>query len=160
MSSKILSVIIINIKYQLNFLILWQVESKELKDNSSLNNISNLEADIMQIIWDKGSISVREVHEIILKEEIEKKEHGYIPYTTIMSIMNSLANKGLLKQDKKSKTYQYSAKIDRQNLSKNIIKSVAEKLLSKSSKSLISSFLSEKDNISINQIIKLLKKIE
>jgi len=103
-------------------------KSKEI-GISGLNSISNLEADIMQIIWGAGQISVREVHEIMLKREIEKKEHGFIPYTTVMSTMTTLADKGLLKQDKKAKTYLYSASVDRKELSKNIIKSVAEKLL-------------------------------
>ncbi len=39
---------------------------------SGLNSISHLEAEIMQIIWEKLKISVREVHEIMLKKEIEK----------------------------------------------------------------------------------------
>ena len=58
---------------------------------SGLNSISNLEADIMKIVWDNEKISVREVHEIMLRKEMEKKEHGFIPYTTVMSIMTTLA---------------------------------------------------------------------
>jgi len=61
---------------------------------SGLNSISNLEADIMQIVWEAGQISVREVHEIMLKREMENKEHGFIPYTTVMSTMTTLAVKG------------------------------------------------------------------
>ena len=63
----------------------------------------------MKIIWEKKNITVREVHEILLKKEMEKKEHGFIPYTTVMSTMTALAEKGLLKQDKSAKTYIYSA---------------------------------------------------
>ena len=70
-----------------------------------LSSISNLEADIMNIVWSKEKITVREVHEIILLKEIKKKQHGFIPYTTVMSTMATLTDKGLLKQDKSAKTY-------------------------------------------------------
>ena len=127
---------------------------------TGLNSISNLEAEIMQIIWNNKKISVREVHEIMLKKELEKKEHGFIPYTTVMSTMAALADKGLLKQDKSSKTYVYSANIDRKELSKNIIKSVAEKLLNGSSNLLVSKFLANEGNISLDGIKKLLDDIK
>jgi len=127
---------------------------------SGLNSISNLEADIMKIVWDNEKISVREVHEIMLRKEMEKKEHGFIPYTTVMSTMTTLAEKGLLKQDKSAKTYIYSAVVDREELSKNIIMSVADKLLNSSSASLVSAYLSDKSNIDNASIKKLLDKIK
>jgi len=126
---------------------------------SGLNSISNLEADIMQIVWDKGQITVREVHEIMLKKEMAKKKHGFIPYTTVMSTMTTLSDKGLLKRDNTAKTYLYSAAVDRKELSRNIIKSVAEKLLNSSSNALVSKFLDNLDNISKEGIKKLLNII-
>ncbi len=127
---------------------------------SGLNSISNLEAEIMKIVWENESISVRDVHEIMLKAEMHKKKQGFIPYTTVMSTMTSLAEKGLLKQDREAKTYLYSAAINQIELSKNIIKSVAEKLLSSSSNSLVSSFLGQNKNISQDNIKKLLDSIK
>jgi len=127
---------------------------------SGLNSISNLEADIMKIVWDNEKISVREVHEIMLKKEMEKKERNFIPYTTVMSTMTTLAEKGLLKQDKSAKTYIYTAVVDRQELSKNIIMSVADKLLSSTSASMVSAYLTDKTNIDSKSIKKLLDKIK
>ena len=127
---------------------------------SGLNSISNLEADIMKIVWDNEKISVREVHEIMLKKEMEKKERNFIPYTTVMSTMTTLAEKGLLKQDKSAKTYIYTAVVDRQELSKNIIMSVADKLLSSTSASMVSAYLTDKTNIDSKSIKKLLDEIK
>ena len=124
-----------------------------------INSISNLEADIMKIIWDRGPISVREVHEIMLRKEMEDKEAGFIPYTTVMSTMTALADKGLLRQDKAAKTYIYTAVIDRRELSRNIIKSVADKLLTEDLNKTVSVFLSDEKNISTSGIQKLLKEI-
>ncbi|MBM3705422.1 MAG: BlaI/MecI/CopY family transcriptional regulator [Actinobacteria bacterium] len=127
---------------------------------SGLNSISNLEAEIMQIVWDRGEITVREVHEIMLKKEMAKKKKGFIPYTTVMSTMTTLSDKGLLKRNNAAKTYIYSAAVDRRELSKNIIKSVAEKLLNSTSNALVSKFLADNDNISVDKIKKLLDEIK
>ena len=127
---------------------------------TGFNSVSSLEADIMKIIWDSKIITVREVHEIMLKQEMEKKEHGFIPYTTVMSIMSILAEKGLLKQDRSAKTYIYSAAVDNKELSQSIIQSVAAKLLNDSSKELVFKFLSDSKNISTKGIIKMLEELD
>jgi BlaI family transcriptional regulator, penicillinase repressor len=134
-------------------------KSEEIGING-LNSISNLEAEIMKIIWNSGKVTVREVHEDMLKKEIESKEHGFIPYTTVMSTMTTLAEKGLLKQNKTSKTYLYSAAVDKKELSKRIIKSVSDKLLEDSTKGMVSRFLSDSKNISKEGINKLIKEID
>ncbi len=94
-----------------------------------LNSISNLEANIMKVVWEKGKATVREVHEAMLRQEIAKKQNGFIPYTTVMSTMNTLAEKGLPKQDKRAKTYTYSPAVTKTELAKSIIQSVAETIL-------------------------------
>lgn len=134
-------------------------KSEEIGING-LNSISNLEAEIMKIIWEKGKVTVREVHENMLRKEIESKEQGFIPYTTVMSTMTTLAEKRLLKQDKTAKTYIYSAAVDKKELSKSIIKSVSEKLLEESTTGMVSRFLSDSKNISKEGIDKLLKEID
>ena len=142
------------------------VKNTELKKKSEeigingLNSISNLEADIMKIVWERKKVTVREVHEYMLRIEIESKKEGFIPYTTVMSTMTTLAEKGLLKQDKSSKTYIYSAAVNNRELSKSIIKSVADKLLEGSSKKVISSFFEDSPDISTESIEKLLKEIK
>ena len=134
-------------------------KSEEIGING-FNSVSNLEADIMKIVWDSKRITVREVHEIMLKKEMEKKEHGFIPYTTVMSTMSTLSEKGLLKQDKSAKTYMYSAAVGNKELSQSIIKSVAAKLLNDSGNELVSKFLSDSKNISTEGIKKMLEKLD
>lgn len=134
-------------------------KSEEIGING-LNSISNLEAEIMKIVWDRGKVTVREVHETMLKQEIEKKEHDFIPYTTVMSTMTTLAEKRLLKQDKTAKTYIYSAAVNNKELSKSIIKSVSEKLLEGSTKGMVSKFLSDSKNLTKSGIEKLMKEID
>ncbi len=91
--------------------------------------ISKLEANILLVVWDKVKVTTREVHEVCLKKELKEKDADFTPYTTIMSTLNSLARKNILKVDQSQKTYTYSAKLSRKELAKSIMKAVAEKLL-------------------------------
>ena len=134
-------------------------KSEEIGING-LNSISNLEAEIMKIVWERGKVTVREVHEIMLRREIKKKEHSFIPYTTVMSTMTTLAEKQLLKQDKTAKTYIYSAAVDKKELSKSIIQSVSDKLLEESTSGMVSKFLSDSKNLTKSGIEKLMNEID
>jgi Predicted transcriptional regulator len=124
-----------------------------------ISGISSIEADIMKIIWGRGPLSVREVYEIILRKEMEDKKASFIPYTSVMSTMIALANKGFLRQDKNAKTYIYTAVVDRKELSKNIINSVAEKLL-EATTDMVYKSLSNEENVSIDGVKKLLNEIK
>ena len=138
-------------------------KTKEISEEfgiKKVNSISDLETEIMKIMWTTDEATVREVHESMLKKEMEKKDSGFIPYTTVMATMATLADKGLLKQDKSSKTFIYSAAINSRSLSRNIIGSVAEKLLDKSSKELIYKFLSAVEDVPIKKINKLLDELK
>ena len=141
-------------------------ETKKLKKLSQefgikkVNSISDLETEIMKIMWDAEKATVREVHELMLKKEMASKDSGFIPYTTVMATMATLAEKGLLKQDKRNKTFVYSAAIDNQSLSRNIIDSVAEKLLDKTSREIIYKFLTAVSDIPVEKINKLLDELK
>ena len=63
--------------------------------------LGELESDIMEIIWQsKGPISVRTV-----TQKLQKKRQ--IAYTTVMTIMGRLTDKGLLKRTESGKAYNY-----------------------------------------------------
>jgi len=96
---------------------------------SNICGISKLEANILLILWDRYKVTNREVYEVFLKEEIKSKKSGFIFYTTVMSAMNRLAEKKILRIDRNRKTYTYTAILSRKELVKSIIRSVAEKLL-------------------------------
>jgi len=91
--------------------------------------LSVLEANVLLIVWDKGNITTREVHEVFLKKEIKEKDGNFIPYTTILSTLNSLVGKNILNINKSQKTFVYSAALDNKEIAKSIIMAVAEKLL-------------------------------
>ncbi|HCC22891.1 TPA: CopY family transcriptional regulator [Candidatus Falkowbacteria bacterium] len=63
--------------------------------NKKVNFLGKLEAEIMEIVWTNGTVSVRDV-----VSELEKRKK--IAYTTVMTVMTRLFKKNILKrkQDK------------------------------------------------------------
>lgn len=60
------------------------------------------ELKILQILWDKGPSSVRDVHEKIS----ENKEAGY---TTTLKLMQIMSEKGHVERDTSARTHIYTA---------------------------------------------------
>lgn len=60
------------------------------------------ELEILQILWEKGNCTVREVHEILEKS----KDSGY---TTTLKLMQIMHEKGLVARDTSAKTHIYRA---------------------------------------------------
>lgn len=72
------------------------------------------ELEILQVLWAKGTASVREVHEELLKN----KEAGY---TTTLKLMQIMHEKGLVKRDDSIKTHIYQAVLSRERTQKHLL---------------------------------------
>jgi predicted transcriptional regulator len=75
-------------------------ENLHLSESGVRKALGFLEADIMEIIWENGELSVREVFDII-------KDKRDIAYTTVMTTMDRLYKKGILSRKKIVKGYSY-----------------------------------------------------
>lgn len=64
--------------------------------------LGELELAIMRIAWTREIVTVREVLDVLAKTRP-------LAYTTVMTIMGRLADKGLLAIEKQGKTYHYRA---------------------------------------------------
>lgn len=72
------------------------------------------ELEILQVLWNKGLASVREVHEELAKT----KDVGYTTTLKLMQIMNE---KGLVKRDDSVKTHIYQAATSREKTQKHLL---------------------------------------
>ena len=64
------------------------------------NVLTNQELEIMKIIWNRGSSTVREVYEDLLTRR-------KIAYTTVMTMMGTLEQKGHLRKSEQGRAYVY-----------------------------------------------------
>ena len=60
------------------------------------------ELEILQIVWEKGSASVKDIHEAMGGDEANG-------YTTILKFMQIMHDKGLVTREKSGKLHMYSA---------------------------------------------------
>lgn len=98
--------------------------------NSKQNRPTESEMGILQILWEQGPSTVREVHEILS----EKKEAGYTTTLKLMQIMNE---KGLLTREDESKSHVYSAAVKQQSIQKQVVGKMIESLFKGSSARLV-----------------------
>lgn len=79
------------------------------------------ELEILQVLWEKGTASVREVHEVLLKT----KEAGY---TTTLKLMQIMFEKGLVKRDDSVKTHIYQPAVSKEKTQKHLLGKMIDNL--------------------------------
>ena len=85
-------------------------------------NFGPLERDVLDCIWREEEVSVREVHSCLMKSR-------KIAYTTVMTIMKRLTDKGLLTRKKQGKAYLYSSKRTKEQTAKTVIGKIVNSLI-------------------------------
>ena len=84
--------------------------------------IGSLEAEILAVVWQHDSTTVRDVYETL-------RARRPIAYTTVMTVMNNLVKKQLLSQDKSEIAYVYTPAIPGREVALTVLDSVVERLL-------------------------------
>ncbi len=84
--------------------------------------IGSLEADILAVVWELETTTVRQVYETL-------RERRKIAYTTVMTVMNNLVKKHLLTQDKTRIAYVYTPAIPGREVVDTVLHSVVDRLL-------------------------------
>jgi predicted transcriptional regulator len=87
-----------------------------------LTGLGWLEAEILRIVWDKQTATVRDVYE-------ELRLRRRIAYTTVMSVLRNLAAKGLLIQDKSKPAYVYTAAVSDVAVAERILDALVDKIM-------------------------------
>jgi predicted transcriptional regulator len=81
-----------------------------------------LEAEVMEIIWDRDEVTVRDVYR-------ELRKVRPIAYTTVMTTMGRLTEKGLLRRREDHPAHRYSSRISREQYASSTVKSVVDWLV-------------------------------
>src|SRR5919206_3490996 len=88
------------------------------------------ELEILQVLWEKGQASVRDVHE----ELIKTKDAGY---TTTLKLMQIMHEKGLVKRDDSMRTHVYQAAVNKEHTQKHLLSKMIDSLFGGSSTQLV-----------------------
>ncbi len=115
--------------------------------------LGHLESAVMEIMWQIGRGSVRDVHELLLKER-------RIAYTTVMTIMSRLADKGLLAKEKEGAAYFYTPVHSREEFASSIVKRVVDGLLEDYAEATFAHFVKRLQGEDVQKLQQLERLIE
>ena len=115
--------------------------------------MGDLEAEIMECVWDLGSASVRDVHKCLL----ERRE---IAYTTVMTVMSRLAAKGLLMSRPVGRAYVYEATANREDFCAGVVRDFMSGVLANADRAVLAQFVESVTEQDVEQLDLLAQIIE
>ncbi|MCL5735340.1 MAG: BlaI/MecI/CopY family transcriptional regulator [Actinobacteria bacterium] len=96
--------------------------------------LGDLEGEVLECVWQRGPVSVREVHSHLAA----RRE---IAYTTVMTVMSRLAEKGLLQRRPEGRAFIYSASMPRDEYWTEVVKNFLDGVLQGANRPLLSHFV-------------------
>lgn len=113
------------------------------------------ELEILHVLWEKESATVREVYEIISASKP-------LTYTTILKLMQIMTEKGLVERDEQEKAHLYRAKIAQNETQKGLVEDLIEKVFRGSAMQLVQHLLDSKKTSpeEMNKIRKMINKAD
>ena len=84
----------------------------------------------MKVVWSRESVTVRDVYEKLL-------ERRKIAYTTVMTMMNILEQKGYLKKTQKDRAYVYQATRPQKQVIRGMVREFVDRVFNGSAEPLL-----------------------
>lgn len=95
---------------------------------------TDAELEILQVLWDLGAGTVRQVHEVLTR----KRE---LAYTTVLKMLQIMHEKGLVMRDDKDRSHSYSAAKPQAEVQSALVTDLVERAFGGSAESLLMSAL-------------------
>ena len=99
-------------------------------------NPTPAELEVLRVIWEQGPSTVREVMNALNDERPRA-------YTSVMSLMNVMAEKGLLTQKPKGRAFVYSARISQARTQSQIVRDLLGRVFDGSASALVTHLLEQ-----------------
>jgi BlaI family transcriptional regulator, penicillinase repressor len=112
-------------------------------------HFTDREADVMRVLWERGAATVAEVRDAL---------HDDLAYTTVLTILRTLQDKGYVGHDEEGRTHRYHPLVERQAARKSALRHLADKLFDGSPELLVTQLVSSEklNREQIGRIRKLL----
>jgi predicted transcriptional regulator len=104
--------------------------------------LTDREADVMQVLWEHGPSVVNEVKD---------KLHDELAYTTVLTILRTLEQKGYVKHEEEGRVHRYAAAVKENAARKSALQHLTGKLFKGSAELLFTHLVSDQ-KLSTDQI--------
>jgi predicted transcriptional regulator len=91
---------------------------------------TDAELEILTVLWSRGPSTVREVHETVIQRKPAQ-------YTTILKMLQIMAEKGLAKRDETERAHRYAASRPREWTQRQLAGDLLQRAFAGSAKSLM-----------------------
>lgn len=98
---------------------------------------SNAELEILRILWKRGPSTVRDVHD-------ELKRERDLGYTTVLKIMQVMAEKKIVTRDESERSHVYKAAVEEKSIKRRLVSDLLDKAFDGSAAQLVMHALSDK----------------
>ncbi|MFV0593804.1 MAG: BlaI/MecI/CopY family transcriptional regulator [Draconibacterium sp.] len=116
-----------------------------------MKKLTQKEEEIMNFFWDRGPMFVKELKELYAGQKLH--------YNTLSTMVRALEEKGFIDHEQFGNTYRYFAAVSKEEYSKKTLGSVVKKYFDNSYKNVVS-LLVEEENLSLDDLKKLIEEIE
>jgi predicted transcriptional regulator len=96
---------------------------------------TDAELAILRVLWDRGPSTVRQVHESLSGQRV-------IGYTTILKLMQIMADKGLVARDESDRTHIYAARKSEEHTQRQLLQDLLDRAFGGSALKLVMQALS------------------
>lgn len=116
---------------------------------------TDAELEILTVLWSRGPCTVRDIHEVILKRKPTQ-------YTTVLKLLQIMAEKGLVRRDEKQRAHVYEAAGSRESTQKQLAGDLLQRAFNGSAARLVQGALSARktSKAELDEIRKLLDEYE
>ena len=113
---------------------------------------TNGELSILQVLWDQGPCTVREV-----QEELERSRPT--GYTTVLKLLQIMTDKGLVRRDESQRTHVYAARLTQEQTQRQLLRDLMDRAFEGSAGNLVMRALAE-DLTTEDELSKIRKLLE
>lgn len=113
---------------------------------------TNGELSILQVLWDEGPCTVRQVQETLDKI----RPTGY---TTVLKLLQIMTDKGLVRRDESERTHVYAARLTQEQTQRQLLRDLMDRAFEGSAGNLVMRALAE-DLTTEDELTKIRKLLE
>jgi predicted transcriptional regulator len=126
-----------------------------IRDQNKQLDPTKSELEILQVLWENGPSTVRDVNNELLKQKD-------VNYTTTLKLMQIMADKGILARDESQMKHIYSVAEDEQKTKEHLLDKFVDSMYKGSASKLVMQLLGNKKTSQqeLQEIKDLLKKLE
>src|SRR3979490_2939861 len=100
-------------------------------------SLTELESEVMQVVWDAGPCAVEAVHEVVSSKRDLKE-------TSVRTILRRLEQKGYLRHEEKGRAYVYRAVEPARSLAARAVRQIIDRFCQGSVEELVSGMVEAK----------------